>query len=122
MGTDMKITFPKDVILVANWRGEKFRTSSKEITEVSVMADRYVPKRFWDRLLRGSSSAAVEQALRAIVLWSGDKSITLDNYYDSGLNEAVEWLSRHGWDMSAATARAKVAPLQRVVVNRKLVS
>ncbi len=114
----MKIVTSDEIISVENVRENKFRAAAPEITEVRVMADKAVPKTLRGRFSHYFGSSAPEIKLRAIMVWAGDRSVTLDAYHDEQFNEAIEWFSRHGWDMQRAVASAVLTPLVRVTVNR----
>jgi hypothetical protein len=114
----MKIVTSDEIISVESARENKFRATVAEITEVRVMADKAIPKTLRARFshyFRGSTS---EIGLRAIIVWAGDRSVTLDAYYDERFDAAVEWFSRHGWDMQRAVTIAVLTPLVRVNVQR----
>jgi hypothetical protein len=114
----MKIVTSDGSISVESLRESKFRATVSDITEVRVMADKAVPKTLRGRFSHFFGSSAPEMKLRAIMIWAGDRSVTLDAYHDEQFDEAVEWFNRHGWDMQQAVASAVLTPLVRVTVNR----
>jgi hypothetical protein len=115
----MKITISDESIAVDGWLRNKFRASAEEVTEVRVMADNAVPKGLWNRLKLGLGRTQPEIKARAIMLWAGDKTITLDVYHDDQFARAVDWLTRHGWDIESATLGAIKTPLVRVTARKR---
>ena len=60
-----------------------------------------------------------EMKLRAVMIWAGDREITIDAYHDDQFGPAVDWLERHGWNIDLAVRRAIDTPLVRVTVDRR---
>jgi hypothetical protein len=114
----MKVTISNEAIAVRSWLRNKFQAMAEEITDVRVMADNVVPKGVWDRLKLGLGRARPEINLRAVIVWAGDKGVSLDVYHDQNFDSAVDWLKEHGWDINAAVASAIKTPYVRVVVSR----
>ena len=114
----MKITTSDDTIAVNSWLGIMFEAKAVEITDVRLMADKSVPDSFLGRLGLALGRARPEMKLRALMVWAGDRAVTLDAYHDKQFDSAVNWLKRHGWDIEAATASAIETPFVRVTVNR----
>lgn len=115
----MKIILTNESIVADRWYGSRFSAKPQEITEVRVMADEATPKNIWDRLKRSFGGAKLGNTPRAIIIWAGEKAVSLDAYYDDGFDAAVEWFSRNGWDMKAAIESAIRTPLVRVIANRR---
>jgi hypothetical protein len=114
----MKITASDETITVDGWLRNKFQARAREITDVRVMADKAVPAGYWDRLKRALGRARPEMTLRAVIVWAGDRAITLDACHDKGFDSAVAWLKRQGWDIESGVANAIKTPFVRVPVNR----
>jgi len=115
----MKITISDETITVDGWLRKHFRAKAQEITDVRVMADKAVPKGPWHRLKLGLGQTQPEIKLRAVVVLAGDQAITLDVYHDDKFELAVDWLSRHGWDLESAISNAIRTPLVRVSVEKR---
>ncbi len=115
----MKISITNESISVGSDREPKFRATVRDITEVRVMADKAVPKTLIGRFKHYVGGATPEIKLRSIMIWAGEKAVTLDAYYDEPFEAAFEWFSRHGWNMQSAVANAVKTPLVRVTVERR---
>ena len=115
----MKITISDETITVDGWLGTKFRAEAQEITDVRLMADRAVPRGFWNRLKLALGRTPSQMKLRAVMIWVGDRAITLDVYHDSQFDSAVSWLKEHGWDVESGIASAIKTPLVRVSVGKR---
>jgi len=115
----MKITTSDESITVDSWLGKKFQANAAEITDVRVMADKAVPDSFLARLALALGRTQPEMKLRALIVWAGDRAITLDAYYDGKFDSAVRWLKSHGWDIESATVRAINTPFVRVTVTKQ---
>jgi len=114
----MKITTSDEAIAVDSWLGNKFQAKAVEITDVRLMADKAVPDSFVGRLGLALGRAQPEMKLRALMVWAGDRAVTLDAYHDKQFDLAVSWLKRHGWDIESATASAIETPFVRVTVSK----
>lgn len=82
------------------------------------MADKAVPKTLMGRFKQYVRGATPEIKLRAIIILTSDRDVTLDAYYDEPFEAALEWLNRNGWNMQGAVASAVRTPLIRVAVDR----
>ena len=89
-----------------------------EITDVRLMAGKAVPDSFLGRLMLALGRAQPEMKLRALIVWAGDRAVTLDANHDKPFDSAVSWLKRHGWDIESATASAIKTPFVRVTVSK----
>jgi hypothetical protein len=114
----MKIATSDEAIAVDSWLGNKFQAEAAEITDVRLMADKAVPDSFVGRLSLALGRAQPEMKLRALMIWAGDRAVTLDAYHDKQFDLAVNWLKRHGWDVDSATVRAIETPMVRVTVSK----
>ena len=115
----MRITTSDETIAVDSWLRNKFRAKAAEITGVRLMADKAVPADFWGRLRLALRRIQPEVKLRAIIVWAGDRAITLDAYHDKHFDSAVDWLKRHGWDIESGILSAVETPFERVTVSKR---
>ncbi len=116
----MKITTENNSISVRGWLKLKFYAEAAAIADVRVWteAGRF-PKGIVNRLKIGLGVTAPEIKLRAVIIWADGQGVTLDAYYDEGLDAAVSWLEQHGWEMEAAILSALKTPLIRVPVKKR---
>ena len=115
----MKITTSDEAIAVDSWLGSKFQAKAPEITGVRLMADRAVPASILGRLRLAFGRVQPEMKLRAVMVWAGDRAITLDAYHDEHFDSAVSWLKQHGWDIESGVLSALKTPLVRVDVGKR---
>jgi hypothetical protein len=83
-----------------------------------VLADRAWPSGVLQRLKFDLTKTMPCVHLRAIVIFVGERAVTLDTYHDGPLDVVIDWLQANGWDLNLAISDAVRSPLVRVEVAR----
>jgi hypothetical protein len=114
----VKIAIENDRLVVRKGRRVKFSASADEVTELRFLAEHtyYGPKLI---VMLVEWLKGYKLFLRAAIVWTADKGITLDSYKDKGLDDALVWFDAMGWDVSEGKKKAFEAPLVRQTVPRK---